>query len=64
MSARGSDNEHAGAEAEERESTTEGAGCTVVFNIRGRTDPVLIPLTEKNFTWKVDVLMTVRSSII
>ena len=23
----------------------EDAGCTVNFNIRGRTDPVLIPLT-------------------
>jgi hypothetical protein len=42
---RENNDEHAGAEAEEPESPKEDAGCTVNLNIRGRTDPVLFPLT-------------------
>jgi hypothetical protein len=42
---RENDDEHTGAEAEEPESPKEDAGCTVNFNIKGRTDSVLIPLT-------------------
>ena len=42
---RENDDEHTGAEAEEPESLKEDAGCTVNFNIKGRTDSVLITLT-------------------
>lgn len=33
-------------------------GCEVYFSIKGRSDPIKIPIGEE-FTWEVDALMTV-----